>query len=276
MDASKLQETLKELAGDYYLDRSEIVDIACKTLEQVLTTRYPDQQISVFVSHDFSEININGYGGAFDTHTRNINVSSLSGIKNLHRHIKTALDLTLAYKQMEIMKKRKHTIVKGRVVSGRMDGTIYVEMEIEAPYDVPLIGTTRRELIPKKEFSNFRPGYTTYFHVRDCVFSTIGDILRIDVQLDRISKTLTREVLKKCLAANYPELASHARITVRYRKAGEVTEIWADHQIPGQLKKDIEKYFPGEKILIFVGKNKQEINRRKGKNHRRKKHFQQT
>lgn len=273
MDAISFKSGLRNLANEYELGVLETVDIVSDTLSQVLLTRYPDQRISVYIAPDFSEINLTGYGNAYDSYSREIPLKKLTGIKNLHKHIRNALDLAVAYRQLSVMRKRKHTMVRGTVLTHRPDGKIYIEMDIDAPIEVPLIGMTRRELIPKNEYHLFRPGYTAYFHLRDCRLNAIGDLLRIDVLLDRISKTLTELVVEHILAKDYPELATRVRVTVRYRRSGEITELWANEQLPSQLRKDVERLFPGEKILVYTGQSKQEINLRKGKNSRRKRRF---
>lgn len=269
MDEASFKQALRDLAANYHLPKSLILQALEDVFEQILTARYRDDKIRVHLAPDFSSIEILGIHGPLRDVVREIPLSRLSGTKNLHKHLKRTLDLLEASELVRQLRRKKHTLALGTVLRKTTEGDLYVEIALnELHLPSAIIGCCTAGNLPIKERRHIAIGQKCFFHVRDCYVSLAKGDIRLEVCLDRITKNLPLLLIEHFMDKTYPDMAANLKMSANYRRSGEVSEIWTNQPIPSDIKNQVTKHLPGEKLLIFCGETKQEIEKKKRKMYR--------
>lgn len=264
MNLKEFRNNLVLLVRDHKLPRITILDIIEQTLGEVLSTRYPDEKITVRLDEDSMEFRIIASSMREGGVWREIPIERLSGIKNLHKHIRNALQRAQVIQRVRQVRQHLNEIVQGKVICIKETGDLIVEIRLEGDM---VIATCPKGMLPKDERGIGFGEREIWFHLRNCQPIMLGEIPRVEITLDRTSKNLPQKLLRHLLPATQKD----GRITCRVRKPGFYSEIWVDQFIPKTVVNELKKELK-EKVFIVIGKNGSEIrkNRRKLAKNRKK------
>lgn len=255
MSHSTIPEYLTGLENRYRLSRFCILDTVERVMAEVLETRYRGESIRVSIDPRSLDVAITGYSQTQGGHQRDLRLSRLTGMKNLLRHVETALEqLQTVTMAKTIEATGKHRVQEGLVRRVTANGSLWVEVNtLEAGISVTgwcPVGN----LIPR-EIGMVRPGQVLMFSLKKVNTVPIDGLLRLHLVFDRTSKGLLEELIRTRLKSSLPQL----KVTCRKRVPGEQSEVWSNTFIPKSVLAAISRELGGEKILIFVGRNREEI-----------------
>lgn len=248
----------------YHIPRDHILDTIEESISEVLTSRYPDAAVQVFLDEETLDMEIIGHSGPFLEHTRIIPQTKLTGVKNLHERVKEALSQAEVVLLARHLQRYRRQIRKGTIVGITSSGALAVEVKLAPNQEQPLVGTCPDWRIPKHEKGTFRRGDTRIFYVEKITTRSVKGIARLEITLDRMSKYLPELLLRSILWKRNPQ----SRVTCRRRILGKLIEIWTTEKVVPKIRDQIAAEF-GEKVFILRGnstkeiKEKQTIKRRK-------------
>lgn len=263
MRLEAFQESLSEMIRAHNLPHIEVLDTIEQTMSDVLTSRYPGEKVWVRINEDTLDIDIQAFSMLGGGEWRDIPLNAMTGVKNLHRHIENALSRANVLNQVRRIRKHLQEIRQGVITHIQPDGTLYVEVEILNDGSL-LTGVCPPDCQPVSERGRYRSGEQKYFHLRNCRPMMIASTPRCKVTLDRTSRNLPLVLLQQYLALNNLNTPIHCPS----RRPGECTEIWAQDRLPREIIIKVQKEL-GEKIFVLVGRDRQEICKRKSRRYRR-------
>ena len=254
MDQAAFQRYLAELATRYGMSGFHVLDTIEKVMGEVLETRYRQETIHVSIDAQTLEVEITAYSRTQGGHQRVIDLKRLSGIRNLQKHIETELEQqhTVALAK-RIEATCKHRVFEGLVRKVTASGSLWVEIGISE--NVTVTGWCPANHLIPSEVGMVRPGQRMKLYLKRVNTVPIDGMLRLHLVFDRTSKSFLEEQFAACLRPSMP----HVRVTCRKRQPGLLSEVWSNEFIPKNIRDAISRELGGEKILIFVGKNREEI-----------------
>lgn len=254
MDQGAFQRYLAELATRYGMSGFHVLDTIEKVMGEVLETRYRQETIHVSIDAHTLEVGITAYSRTQGGHQRGLDLKRLTGIRNLQKHIEMELEQqhTLALAK-RIEATCKHRVFEGIVRKVTASGSLWVEIGISE--NVTVTGWCPVYHLITSEVGMVRPGQRLNFYLK-CVHTVpIDGMLRLHLVFDRTSKRFLEELFTACLRPSMPNI----RVTCRKRQPGLLSEVWSNEFVPKNVRDTISRELGGEKILIFVGKNREEI-----------------
>jgi len=254
MDQGAFQRYLAELATRYGMSGFHVLNTIEKVMEEVLETRYRKEKIHVSIDAQTLEVGITAYSRTQGGHQRELDLKRLTGIRNLQKHI----ELELEQQHTVSLAKRieatcKHRVFEGLVRRVTASGSLWVEIGISE--NVTVTGWCPGNHLIPSEVGMVRPGLRLNFYLKRVHTVPIDGMLRLHLVFDRTSKRFLEELFTACLRPSIP----HVRVTCRKRQPGLLSEVWANEFIPKNVRNAISRELGGERILIFVGKTREEI-----------------
>jgi len=264
MNPETFQESLAEMIHLHHLPRIQVLDIVEKTMSEVLSSRYRGENVRVHIDEDSLLLDIQAYSSIDGGMFRDISSKTLSGVKNLNRHIETALLRASVLQQVRAVRKHVTEIRPGVITQITSDGTLFVELQA-VPNEELIIAECALENQPVSERGHYKCGDERYFHLRNCTPVVVGTTPRCKLVIDRLSKRLTTDLLRMFLRSTGEEY----RVTCAARRPGSYSEVWSTKKIPLEIIREVQAEL-AEQILVFVGKDSKEICRNRNKRQRRK------
>lgn len=253
MGLQEFKTSLAEMICMYQLPRATILDTIEKTMSEVLASRYRSEEIQVRIDDVNQQVSILAFSMLNGGTWREIPESRLSGIKNLHRHIQSALEKACVVREVKKIRPYCNQIHQGTVTQITRDGSLYVEIEL-LPGQPAVTGFCPTHNLAASERGRFFCGDKRYFYLSSCAPVMVGRVARTRLILDRRTKKLPQMLLTQWFE-NPPQ---GLRITCRARRPGLRSEIWTTHKIPRNTLEAVRAEL-SEQLFVLIGKNGVEI-----------------
>jgi hypothetical protein len=246
-----MQSIILSLANRYALSTAEVIQEVESAFALFLSQWYR-QEVIVFLREEM-RLEVVAYGKRDGLPVQKIldlpAVLSPRQFKNiLENHLATAAVI----KQVRLLKSYERRLVWGEVVRNRAGDHLLIETEIIP--DEPFIATCplNRIGLHERHAGRFQPGQRRAFHLRRIESVLVNGTPRTKVILDRVSKTLTENLLRyhlgdaaerfhfRCLK----RYVGHRSIVLTTRRLPREVIIAVDRELQERIEVRIVKAFP--------------------------------
>ena len=222
-----MQSTLLALADRYSLSRQEIFAELESILSEVLSERY----LSEITCHlrenlQMEIISKKFQNGVIKQHLphipKNLNYSKIQAL------LEYRLGISSVIKHVRRLKALEKTMVWGQINHKSPDGHIYIETEIFPAEPLVAICPINRIGIHERHRPHLQKGQVRAFHLRHIDPVLLNGLPRIKIVVDRVSKTLTENLLLFHLREKAPQF----QIRCAKRFVGHKSVILAKKPLP--------------------------------------------
>jgi hypothetical protein len=254
MNPTMFQQYLAELARGYATSGFAVLDTVERVMGEILGTRYRREEIRVRIDSVTLEVVITAYSQTQGGHQRTIALSSLTGVRNLQKHIGQALE----NQHTMVMARQLEAYCKGGVYQGVVrrvaaSGGLWAELALNE--GVRPLGWCGPDHQLRQEVGHVRVGQRLSFYLKRVETLLLDGTVRLHLVLDRRCKALLQKLFLHQMKPYKPQI----KVTCRNRRAGTLSELWSNEFIPKTVRDEISRELGGEKIQIYVGKNREEV-----------------
>ena len=246
-----MQSAILSLAIRYALSRTEVIQ-EIESAFALLLSKWYRQEVMVFLREDML-LEVVAYSKRNGLLAQRVlelpAVLSRSQFKTyLEEHLATAAVI----KQVRLLKRFERRLVWGEVVRNRTGDDLLVETEITPDTPIIAICPLNRIGLHERHAGRFQPGQRRAFHLRRVEPVLVNGTPRTKVILDRVSKTLTENLLRHhlCDAAHrfhfrcLKRYVGHKSIVLTLQKLPREVIIAVDRELQERIEVRIVKDLP--------------------------------
>lgn len=246
-----MQSIILSLASQYALSTAEVIQEVESAFARQLSQWYR-QEIMVFLREDM-RLEIVAYGKRNGlTVQKDLDLPAVLSRNQFKAILENHLATAAVIKQVRLLKGFERCLLWGEVVYSRTGDHLLVETEIIP--DEPIIATCpiNRIGLHERNAGRLQPGHRRAFHLRRIEPVLLNGAPRTKVVLDRVSKTLTENLLRHHLgdAAHRFQLCclkryvGHKSIVLTTRRLPREVIIAVDRELQERIEVRIVKSLP--------------------------------
>jgi len=208
-----MQSIIVSLASQYALSTSEVIQEVESAFALFLSQLYR-QEVMVFLREEMRLV-IVAYSKKDGLPVQKIlDLPAVLSRRRFMAFLEDHLATTAVIKQVRLLKGFERRLVWGEVVRNRAGDHLLVETEIISGEPIIAICPLNRIGLHERHTSRFRPGQRRAFHLRRAEPVLANGTPRTKIILDRVSKTLTENLLRHHLGDRADRF--HFRCLTRY------------------------------------------------------------
>jgi hypothetical protein len=225
-----MQSIILSLASRYALSSAEVIKEIESAFAHQLSQRY-HQEVMVFLREEM-RLQVVAYGKKNGLPVQHL--LDLPAILSRHQ-FKTILENHLAtaavIKQVRLLKGFERRLLWGEVVHNRTGDHLLIETEIIPDEPIIAICPLNRIGLHERHASRFQPGQRRAFHLRRIEPVLVNGTPRTKVVLDRVSKTLTENLLRHHLG----DAAHRFQVRCLTRYVGHKSIVLTTRRLPREV-----------------------------------------
>ena len=244
-----MQNIIDLFAKQYGLTRNEVMAEIENVFSTVLS-RWYRLEVMVFFRNDLQleAVAYNKVNGV--TMQRLVDLTEIRGPNTLRKHLEKSITRAAVLKQTRYYKSYEKELCWGDVIAHDSEQNIFVETEIIPGQIVTAVCPLNRIGLHERNSGNFSIGMRRAFHVRRIDPVVLGDTPRLEIVVDRVSKTLVETLLKNNLG---PE-AEWISLRCVKRYVGHKSFVLTTRRLPKSAIKAVSQELKERVQVNFVKK----------------------
>jgi hypothetical protein len=188
---SLYSEIVSSFVDRYGLTSGEVMAEIEKSFSSILSKWHGRDTVVLFSNDQLVAL---GYHQALGTVKQTpIDLTTMRGWNTIKRILDNNLNKAACMKEVASYKRNEREMRWGEIVKKKADGSIFVEIEIES--GIPIIATCQSNHIGLHERNRMSIGERRAFHLRRVDPVMLHNTPRVNVSVDRVSKTLVENLL---------------------------------------------------------------------------------
>lgn len=185
-------------------------------------------EVMVFFRDDLQleAVAYNKHGGV--VRQREIDLTTISGFNSLQKHLEVGLAKAALLKQTRSYKYHEQELRWGEITTRDSQNNLYVETEVFPGEKITAVCPLNRIGVHERNTKAFAIGTRRAFHLRRIEPVLLNGTPRLNVVVDRVSKTLVETLLKEHLGPS----AETIRIRCVKRYVGHKSFVLASRRLP--------------------------------------------
>jgi hypothetical protein len=237
---------LRKISRTYELDEIRVLDTIEQVLARVLAVRYRHGQVIVRLNERTLECDIVEYGR--DGHIRIIDAGTLTGLRNLEKHVVRALTEQAAIETAtKVYQRYKKNVYLGEVRKITGKGSWWVDLFVSDTStlvtECPVENQTAHDQA-SVQLGDVLPFYLSRVRV-------VG-LSRVQVITDRRNKRIPEFLISEALKKYRYDL----RVTCSVRRPGLYCEVLTERKLPKEVYTEVFRKI-GEPLVVFYGSSEQ-------------------
>ena len=246
-----MQSIILSLASRYALSTAEVIQEVESVFARHLSQWYR-QEVMVFLREGM-QLEVVAYGKRNGIPVQQIlNLPAILSRNQFKAILENHLATAAVIKQVRLLKRFERRLVWGEVVRNRTGDDLLVETEITPDTPIIAICPLNRIGLHERHAGRFQPGQRRAFHLRLVEPVLVNGTPRTKVVLDRVSKTLTENLLRhhlgdaaerfhfRCLT----RYVGHKSIVLTLQKLPREVIIAVDRELQERIEVRIVKDLP--------------------------------
>lgn len=195
-------EIVSSFVDRYGLTSGEVMAEIEKSFSSILSKWHGRDTVVLFSDDQLVAL---GYHQALGTVKQTpIDLTTMRGWNTIKRILDNNLNKAACLKEVASYKRNEREMRWGEIVKKKADGSIFVEIEIES--GIPIIATCQSNHIGLHERNRMSIGERRAFHLRRVDPILLHNTPRVNVSVDRVSKTLVENLLMSRLPAGKAQI----------------------------------------------------------------------
>jgi hypothetical protein len=246
-----MQQIITTFAMKHRLTMTEVMAEIERLFSTILSRRY-GFEVMVFFRDDLQleAVAYNTVGGVITQQL--IDFKKMRGFNTLKRHLEHGLAKITLLKQTECYKYYEKELRWGEVTAHDAENNVYVETEIIPGEKILAICPLNRIGLHERNTEMFSPGMKRAFHLRRVEPIMLNGTPRLNVVVDRVSKTLVETLLTEQLGSSAENIS--IRCTKRY--VGHKSFVLTSQRLPKSAIIAVTREL-GEKMEVMFQRHQQ-------------------
>jgi hypothetical protein len=222
-----VHEIITSFTGKYGLTKAEVM-AEIETAFSTMLSKWYRLEVMVFFREDFQleAVAYNHTGGI--TMQQFVNFSVMKGVNTLTRQLERNLAKAAVLKQTAFYKLYERELLWGEITAIDAEHNFYVEAEIVPGERVTAICPLNRIGLHERHTRSFSVGRRRAFHLRQVEPVFLNGTPRLNVVVDRVSKTLVETLLRSQLGPD----AERIKLRCLKRYVGHKSIVFSTGRLP--------------------------------------------
>jgi len=248
-----MQEIIALFANKYCLTKAEVM-AEIEAVFSAMLSQWYRLEVMVFFRKDFhlEAVAYNNSGGVIMQ--QHVDLSEMKGRNSIVRQLEMKLAKVAVLKQTTHYKPFERELLWGEVAAIDAEHNLFVETEIVPGEPVMAVCPLNRIGIHERNTKNFLVGKRRAFHLRRVEPVFLNGTPRLNVIVDRVSKTLVENLLKSHLGAEAEKVqlycvkryVGHKSIVLTTKPLPKKAIIFVDRELRERVQVEIVKAIAGK------------------------------
>jgi hypothetical protein len=191
------QEIIRSFVDKYGLSRGQVIAEIEKTFSSMLSQWHHRDVVALFSDDQLQAVGYHARSGLMEQVP--ITLTTMRGWNSIRRILDTNLGKAACLQEVARYKRKERQLRWGEIIKRKNDGSLYVELEMEIGKNNQLIAVCPGNHIGVHERHKLLPGQRRAFHLRRVEPVLLKNTARVNVVVDRVSKTLVERLLQSRL-----------------------------------------------------------------------------
>ena len=246
-----MQSIILSLANRYALSTAEVIQEVESVFARQLSQWYR-QEVMVFLREGI-QLEVMAYGKRNGLPVqRNLDLPAVLSRNQFNTILENHLAMAAVIKQVRLLKGFERRLLWGEIVRNRIGDHLLIETEIIPDEPIIAICPLNRIGLHERHAGRFQPGQRRAFHLRRVEPVLVNGTPRTKVVLDRVSKTLTENLLRHHLGDRVDRFhfrclkryVGHKSIVLTTRRLPREVIIIVDRELQERIEVRIVKALP--------------------------------
>jgi len=252
VDASQIKTHIAELSREYGVQEFEVIS----TIEDLFSrhlSRWHNEEVLVRILEDYTldATAANPLTGNLEPRkvtASSLKINSSKGFNSIRRQIGKLLYRKATLKEASIYHQFLHDVVEGEIaLVDKATGRLYVELEMLRGEPFTAICEYKHQTPYMRKNAHYLVGEKMDFHLNKIEVVEVQGVPRINIYVDRTSKTLVTKLLKRHLNGS----AATTRLSCVKRIVGGYSLVLSSQRIPQAAIVAVDRALR-ERIRVFA------------------------